>query len=107
MRSAVRRMLDMMATTTSGERVRRYRTLWEDEIAGAALYRVLAESAEEKRKPILLALAEAEERHASHWRELLEQAGETPQKTPRLPLRVRTLSFLARRFGADAVLPLV
>jgi vacuolar iron transporter family protein len=101
------RMLVAMATRTSGERVRRYRTLWEDEIAGAALYRALAESADERRRPILLALAEAEEKHASHWRDLLEQAGERPQKIPRLPVRVRVLSFLARHFGADAVLPLV
>src|SRR5207247_2212629 len=101
------RMLAPMATKLTPERVRRYRTLWEDEVAGAALYRVLAESSDERRRPILLALAEAEEKHAQHWAALLTQAGEKQPSRPRLPLRVRVLSFMARRFGADTVLPLV
>jgi VIT1/CCC1 family predicted Fe2+/Mn2+ transporter len=100
-------MLVSMATTMDPERVKRYRTLWEDEIAGATLYRALAESADERRKPILLALAEAEEKHAEHWARMLADAGISTSGKPRLPLRVKTLSFLARRFGADAVLPLV
>ena len=60
------RMLVAMATTMDAERAKRYRTLWEDELAGATLYRALAESADERRRPILLALAEAEEKHADH-----------------------------------------
>ena len=60
-------MLVAMAKTMDTDRAKRYRTLWEDEIAGATLYRALAESADERRKPILLALAEAEEKHAEHW----------------------------------------
>ncbi len=91
-----------------GDRAARYRELWEDEIAGAALYRVLAEHADAAKGPILLQLAEAEERHAAHWAELYAGAdgGELPA-TVRLPLRVKVLSWLARRFGSDAVLPMV
>jgi len=100
-------MLVAMAKTMDTDRAKRYRTLWEDEIAGASLYRVLAETADARRSPILLALAEAEEKHAEHWARMLTEGGfPTPEK-PRLPFRVKTLSFLARRFGADAVLPLV
>ena len=100
-------MLVAMATTMDAERAKRYRTLWEDELAGATLYRTLAESADERRRPILLALAEAEEKHADHWAKMLSDAGFPDLKKPRLPFRVKALSFLARRFGADAVLPLV
>ena len=96
-----------MATTVDEERVKRYRELWEDEIAGATLYRALADSADERRAPILRALAEAEERHAAHWAELMKQAGAGELRSPRLPFRVKALTFMARRFGADAVLPLV
>ncbi|MGZ4103654.1 MAG: VIT1/CCC1 transporter family protein [Actinomycetota bacterium] len=96
-----------MATQTSEERARKYRVLWEDEIAGASLYRALADTADDRRKPILLALAEAEERHAAHWEKLLIDAGGSADRKPRLPFRVKALSFLARRFGADVVLPLV
>src|SRR5205814_1949592 len=48
-----------------------------------------------------------EEKHADHWAKMLSDAGFPDLKKPRLPLRVKALSFLARRFGADAVLPLV
>jgi len=100
-------MLMVMATTMDNARAKRYRELWEDEIAGATLYRVLAETADERRAPILLALAEAEEKHAAHWAQMLTDGGIPHLEKPRLPFRVKALSFLARRFGADAVLPLV
>jgi VIT1/CCC1 family predicted Fe2+/Mn2+ transporter len=100
-------MLVRMARTMDNERAKRYRELWEDEIAGATLYRVLAETADERRAPILLALAEAEEKHAAHWAQMLTDAGIQHLEKPRLPFRVKALSFLAHRFGADAVLPLV
>jgi VIT1/CCC1 family predicted Fe2+/Mn2+ transporter len=98
---------EAMAATVEQQRVRRYQTLWEDEIAGASLYRALAESADDRRKPILLALAEAEEKHAAHWAQLLADNGVSTSNKPRLPFRVKALSFLSRRFGADVVLPLV
>jgi vacuolar iron transporter family protein len=89
------------------ERLRRFREMWADELAGAALYRGLAEHADEHRRPIFLALADAEERHAGHWYRLLEEAGVAPARPPRLPFRVRVLRRLAGWFGTDTVLPIV
>ena len=51
----------------------KYREMWVDELGGAALYRALAEHADEHRRPIFLSLAEAEERHAAHWAERMRQ----------------------------------
>lgn len=81
--------------------------MWDDEIAGAALYRSLAECAEEHRRPILISLAEAEEEHARHWSKLLAEAGVTDLRPRRLPFRVKFLTFLARRLSAEAVLQIV
>lgn len=93
--------------TALDERVARYREMWSDEMAGAALYRTLAEHADDHRRSIFLRLAEAEERHAAHWARLLAEAGVTDLVVPKPPFRTRMLGFLARRFGADAVLPVV
>ncbi|MCZ7527549.1 MAG: VIT1/CCC1 transporter family protein [Acidimicrobiia bacterium] len=89
------------------EDLARYREMWADELGGAALYRVLAETTDDHRRGIFESLAEAEERHAEHWARLLREGGVTDLRTPRLPLRVRVIRFLARRLGTDAVLPLV
>jgi VIT1/CCC1 family predicted Fe2+/Mn2+ transporter len=85
----------------------KYREMWADELGGAALYRALADHADEQRRQIFLALAEAEERHAGHWARLMRDAGVTDLKPPRLPFRIRVLRQLAKRFGTDAVLPIV
>jgi VIT1/CCC1 family predicted Fe2+/Mn2+ transporter len=85
----------------------KYREMWADELGGAALYRALAEHADEQRRPIFLQLAEAEERHAAHWARLMRDAGVTDLKPPRLPFRIRVLRQLAKRFGTDTVLPIV
>jgi len=95
-----------MNTSPDG-RLARYRAMWEDEMAGAALYRTLAEHCDEDRRAIFLRLAHAEERHAAHWADLLAQSGVTNLSLPKPSFRTRALGFLARRFGADAVIPLV
>jgi VIT1/CCC1 family predicted Fe2+/Mn2+ transporter len=100
-------MVDAMAATAKDAEAARFFELWADELAGAALYRALAERASEQRRGVLLELAEAEERHAAHWAKLMAERGLTDPKRPPLPLRVRALSFLARRFGTDSVLPMV
>jgi VIT1/CCC1 family predicted Fe2+/Mn2+ transporter len=100
-------MVKAMAATAKDAEAARFFELWADELAGAALYRALAERASEPRRGVLMELAEAEERHASHWAKLMADRGVTNPKRPRLPLRVRVLSFLARRFGTDSVLPMV
>ncbi len=78
-----------------------------DEWDGAALYRGLARlETDAKRAEEFAALAEAEERHAAIWAKKLEKAAiSLPDQRP--SLRVRTLLWLARRFGTRAVLPLV
>jgi vacuolar iron transporter family protein len=93
--------------STLDPEVTKYREMWADELGGAALYRALADHADEHRRPIFLALAEAEERHASHWARLMRDAGVTDIKPPRLPFRIRVLRQLAKRFGTDSVLPIV
>lgn len=97
----------MNAPTGDSGKLARYRAMWSDEIAGAALYRALAECSDDARRPVFLKLAEAEERHAAHWAGLLAAQGITDLEPPGLPFRVRFLGFLARRFGADAVVPIV
>jgi len=81
--------------------------MWADELAGAGMYRVLADRADERRRSIFLQLAEAEEAHAAFWEAKLRAAGVTDLRPPRTPFRARVLAALARWFGIDAVLPLV
>src|SRR6266511_6482053 len=85
----------------------KYREMWVDELGGAALYRALAEHADEHRRPIFLSLAEAEERHAAHWAERMREAGIVDLKPPALPFRITALRWLARLVGTEAVLPIV
>ncbi|CAN5231919.1 VIT1/CCC1 transporter family protein [soil metagenome] len=83
--------------------IRRWRQYMADEQAEAAVYRDLAERRSGEERAILLALADAESRHESHWRGLLgEHAGEPL----RGDFRTRTLGLLARRFGSVFVLAL-
>ncbi|GBC86926.1 hypothetical protein HRbin12_00926 [bacterium HR12] len=86
-----------------------YRSHWEDEQDGAALYRALAERSEGEQREIFLQLAAAEERHARHWAAKLVELG-LPEPRPeehRPSARTRLLIWLTRRFGARAVLPVV
>jgi VIT1/CCC1 family predicted Fe2+/Mn2+ transporter len=90
-------------------KARELREHWVDEMNGAALYRALAERAPGEQKEIFLELACAEERHAQHWARKLVELGE-PEPTPadhRKDLRTRLISWLARRLGPGAVLPIV
>src|SRR5687768_3145086 len=88
----------MARARTDPDQLARFREMWADELAGAALYRGLAEHAgDESKARIYRSLAEAEERHAAV----------TDLRPPRIPFRVRTLRRLARWLGTDAVLPIV
>ncbi|SDJ93773.1 Predicted Fe2+/Mn2+ transporter, VIT1/CCC1 family [Actinopolyspora mzabensis] len=75
-----------------------------DERAEATVYRELAERRRGTEREILLRLAEAEHRHAEHWRRLL---GEYVGEPRRATFRMRVLAFLARGFGWIFVLALV
>jgi vacuolar iron transporter family protein len=89
---------------------KRYRQYVRDELAAAAVYRAMAEQTDEQTRRVLLGLADAEQRHAAHWADRLEELGAT---RPDLRegggggLRARLLTLLARRFGAHAVAPLL
>ena len=83
--------------------IKRWRQYLADERAEAAAYRGLAGRRTGGERGILLALAEAEGRHETHWLELLGDREGRPLKGD---LRTRTLGFLARRFGSFFVLAL-
>ncbi len=83
--------------------LRRWRQYLADERAEAAVYRDLAGRRTGEERAILLALAEAEGRHAAHWLELL---GPDVGRPRRGDWRTRTLALLARRFGSVFVLAL-
>ena len=96
----------VQAEVHDAKRRKRLEEMYADEVAGGALFRGLADYADDDRRDVFLQLAAAEERHAEHWARLLRKDGIEPRK-PRLPFRVRALCFLARRFGTEAVLPLM
>lgn len=91
------------STTASRSDIRRWRRYLADERAEAAVYRDLASRRTGEEREILLALAEAEKRHETHWIHLL---GDRVGKPRRGDLRTRLLGFLARRFGSVFVLAL-
>ncbi len=82
---------------------RRWARYLVDERAEARVYRELATRRHGEERDILLALADAEGRHESHWLTLL---GGEPARLPRPDLRTRTLTWMARRFGSIFVLAL-
>src|SRR3954452_2097409 len=85
----------------------RFRDLLRSERQSAALYRGLAAGTDGERREIFMELAAAEERHAAHWAAKLTALGETVPESGGLSARTRLLSWLARRFSTDTVLPLV
>ncbi|GAB2466471.1 VIT1/CCC1 family predicted Fe2+/Mn2+ transporter [Conyzicola lurida] len=89
--------------TTSPATIRRWRKYLADERAEAAVYRDLAGRRTGEEREILLALADAEARHETHWLELL---GDDVGKPLRGDIRTRLLGWLARRFGSVFVLAL-
>ena len=86
------------------EVVRRWRRRLADERLEAAVYRDLAQRRGGEERAILLALSEAEARHAAHWSALLTQHGHDLHG--RAGLRSVVLAALARRFGSVFVLAL-
>ncbi len=83
--------------------IRRWRRYLSDERAEAAVYRDLASRRTGEEREILLALADAEGRHAAHWEQLLGVHAEKPRGGT---VRTRVLAFLARHFGSVFVLAL-
>ncbi len=87
--------------------IRRYGENLRDEQNSAALYRALAEFEKEpKLAGIYRRLAETEDAHAEEWAGRLRDAGvDVPVFRP--AFRTRLLIRLSRRFGVDAVLPVL
>jgi len=86
-------------------RAARHRRRLAQEQDAATVYRVLARQRHGEEREILLALARAEERYATHWAAKLHPAEPAPRR--RLGVRARTLSWLAQRLGSLLVLALV
>ena len=95
-----------MATGTSSD-VDRFREYLQEEVDGIYIYETLAElEKDDELRGIYTKLIVAEERHRDLWREQLRNAG--VDDTPGTPSRrSRILMWLARRFGAALVLPIV
>lgn len=84
--------------------IRRWRRYLADEIAEGQIYRDLAKRSKKPERDILLGLADAEDRHAQHWRSLLGEHAETRRR----PSWHRALlRALARMFGSVFVLALM
>ncbi len=87
--------------------VARYRENWQGEVDSAAQYHAMA--AGESRPAVAEVyekLAAVEEKHTAFWEERLKQAGVTPGSR-RPSLRARVLIALAKRFGAELILPTI
>lgn len=96
-------MQQQSGTAPSAATVRRWRQHLADERLEATVYRELAARRAGEERDILLALADAEVRHAAHWASLL---GEHGPGRGHASLRSRLLAVLARRFGSVFVLAL-
>lgn len=87
----------------TSQQIRRWRRYLAEEISEARIYSALAERSTGRDAEILREVAQAEERHQQHWRNLLG-AHATPEPTP--SVSARTLEFLAKHFGSVFVLAL-
>ncbi len=87
--------------------IKRYQRNLRDEVDGAALYRFLEDAEKDPHlKEVYGRLAQSEGRHLDLWAERLRTAGaEVPDYGP--SFRVKTLGWLARRFGTATVSPIV
>jgi VIT1/CCC1 family predicted Fe2+/Mn2+ transporter len=87
--------------------IERYRTNLQGEVDSAGLYRALSESESDPHlKEVYRRLAAVEEAHAEFWRSQLAKSG-ARAGTLTVGWRSRMLGWLARRFGADFVLPTI
>lgn len=93
-----------VASEPTKSQIRRWRRYLADEIAEGQIYRDLAERSTKPERDILLGLADAEDRHADHWRNLLGQHAQTRRRPS---LHRALLRVLARTFGSVFVLALV
>lgn len=82
-----------------------YRQYFIDESGSAAIYQTLADVEKDTRlAEVYKRIAETERAHAAHWVEQISRAG-GPAPVFKPSWRIRTLTWMARRFGAGMVLP--
>ena len=94
-------------TAATPDDIKRFRRNLKDEVDGVALYHLLAEAETDQHlKQLYQKLAVSEERHLAIWRDKLIEAGAAVPDY-KTSFRVRTLGFLARRFGTQLVSPIV
>ncbi len=87
--------------------IRRFLENWQDEIESANLYRSLANAEPQPSlAEVYRRLAQTEDDHARVWEDKLIKARERVPKR-KIGWRTRMLAALARRFGAQFVLPTV
>jgi vacuolar iron transporter family protein len=93
--------------TFTTDDIKRFRENLKDEVDGAALYRLLSAAEKDPHlKEVYSRLAISEDRHLLLWQNKLREAGSVvPAYRP--SFRVRMLGWLARRFGTQAVAPIV
>jgi VIT1/CCC1 family predicted Fe2+/Mn2+ transporter len=84
------------APCPSRKQIRRWRRYLADELQEAATYRDLSARSTPVERDILDGLAEAEERHAQHWRDVL---GVKADPVPRRRVSTDLLGLMAKRFG--------
>ncbi|WP_312796988.1 MULTISPECIES: VIT1/CCC1 transporter family protein [Kocuria] len=84
--------------------IHRWRHYLADELAEAATYEHLARHSSGRHAEILQSVAEAEGRHAEHWRRLLGPHADRPARPA---LQAQLLMFLAKHVGSVFVLALL
>ncbi len=95
------------APKASRSEIKRIRENYQGEIDGVEIYLLLAAAEPNpERKQIFLELSKTEERHLARWADKLRDLGVDPGDA-KPSARVRMIGFLAKRFGARAVLPMV
>jgi rubrerythrin len=92
---------------TTNQVIKRYLGSWDDELNSVTLYRRLAErESNERIAGIYRHLANVEQQHADLWARKIKDAGGTvPEFRP--SWRTKLLSWMAKRFGIDMVLPTI
>lgn len=97
----------MSTADVSAADIKRYRRNLRDEVDGEALYRYLADAEKDLHlREVYTRLAASEARHLAVWADRLRASGaEVPEYKP--SVRVKTLGWLARRFGTASVSPIV
>lgn len=86
--------------------ISRYRANFQAEVDGAAVYRELAKNTSKTELSTVFGrLAAIETKHADFWQEQLARTGCSLNLKP--SRKARLLGWLARRFGAEAVVPIV